>query len=166
MATADLYPSVSLGGSIGSTAASISGLGRSNAPRFSIGPLIQWSFPNILAAQARIAQARAANEAALAEFDGTWLRALQETETALAAYAGDLDRRQALSDARDQSARASQLAHARFQAGYVSFIDVLDADRTLAAAEATLVQQEAQVSADQIALFLALGGGWEPQSAG
>jgi NodT family efflux transporter outer membrane factor (OMF) lipoprotein len=161
VATADLYPSVTLGASAGSTAASFGGLGRSNAFRFSVGPLIQWTFPNILAAKARIAQARAAAAADLAAFDGTWLTALQETETALAAYAGQLDRVSALTGARDQAATASRLAHARFRSGLVSFIDVLDADRTLADADTALAQAQAQLSADQIALFLALGGGWQ-----
>ena len=165
VATADLYPSVTLGGGVGSTAASVSGLGRPNALRFSFGPLIQWNFPNIVAARARIAQARAEAEAALATFDGTWLRALQETETSLSAYAGDLDRVQALVDARDQSTRASELAHARFQAGYVSFLDVLDADRTLADSQSALALAQSQLAADQIGLFLALGGGWEPDQA-
>ena len=161
VATADLYPTVTLGGSVGA-AGPLSGLGRSNALRFSFGPLIQWTFPNIVAARARIAQARAAAAADLAAFDGAWLTALQETETALAASAGQLDRVAALTRARDQAARASMLAHARFRSGLVSFIDVLDADRTLADADTALAQAQGQLATDQIDLFLALGGGWEP----
>src|SRR3546814_7558275 len=79
-----LYPSISLGGSIGSTAASVSGIGDSNNFRFSIGPLISWSFPNIAVARSRLKQAEAGADAALATFDGSWLTALQETESALA----------------------------------------------------------------------------------
>lgn len=165
VATADLYPTVTLGGAVGSSANSVAGLGRANAFHFSAGPLIQWTFPNILAAKARIAQARAVAAADLAAFDGTWLTALQETETALAAYAGQLDRVSALTGARDQAATASRLAHARFRSGLVSFIDVLDADRTLADADTALAQGQAQLSADQIALFLALGGGWQTGGA-
>ena len=129
-----------------------------------MGPLIQWNFPNILVARARIAGARASADAALATFDGTWLRALQETETALSAYAGQLDRVTALASARDQSARSRELVQARFKAGYVSSLDVVDADRTLADAEAALAQAQGALSDDQIALFLALGGGWRPRA--
>ena len=164
VATAELYPSVTLGGSAGSTAASIGGLARNTGFRWNVGPLIQWNFPNILVARARIAGARASADAALATFDGTWLRALQETETALSAYAGQLDRVTALASARDQSARSRELVQARFKAGYVSSLDVVDADRTLADAEAALAQAQGALSDDQIALFLALGGGWRPAS--
>ena len=55
--------------------------------RFSLGPLISWTFPNTAAARARIGQAQASAEAALATFDGTWLVALRDTETALTNYA-------------------------------------------------------------------------------
>ena len=161
VATADLYPTVTLGGSIGSTSGAGGSFGAANAFRWSFGPLVNWTFPNILAARARIGQARAATEAALAAFDGTWLKALQETETALSAYAGQLDRVADLRSSRDQAAEASKLAHARFTSGLVSFIDVLDADRTLADADTTLAQAQAQLAEDQVALFLALGGGWQ-----
>ena len=165
VATAALYPTVTLGGSVGSTAGSVSGLGRDTGFRFSAGPLIQWSFPNIAVAAARISGAKASADAALATFDGTWLRALQETETALSNYAHDLDRLAALQSARDQSAKAQTLAQARFNAGYVGSLDLIDSERTLADAEAALAQAQAAVSDDQIALFLALGGGWRtPQS--
>ena len=165
VATADLYPTVSLGGGLGSSAGSVSGLGRQPAFRWSLGPLLSWTFPNILAARARIQQASAQADAALAGFDGAWLAALRDTETALTQYAQDLDRATDLTRARDQAALAQAAAQRRFTAGYVSSLDVLDSDRTLADAELTLAQAQAQVSADQITLFLSLGGGWEDAPA-
>ena len=89
--------------------------------------------------------------------------ALQETETALSNYANELDRRTALTEARDQAARAADLSRQRFDAGADSFLLVLDAQRTQAAAEAALAQSEALVSTYQIALFKALAGGWQPE---
>src|SRR3546814_16647189 len=71
IATADLYPSVSLGGSLGTTSRSVEGLVDSSAFRFSVGPLISWSFPNRNVARARIAQSDATARAALARFDGS-----------------------------------------------------------------------------------------------
>jgi NodT family efflux transporter outer membrane factor (OMF) lipoprotein len=157
--TAALYPSVSLGGSISTMGGTgIGALG--NDFQFSIGPLISWTFPNIAVARARITQAGAAADAALAQFEQTNLTALQEVETALTNYARELDRRSALRRARDQSARAAQLAHMRFSAGIDSFLPVLDAERTLASLEAQLAASDAQVATYQIALFKALGGGW------
>lgn len=161
VATASLFPTISLGGSIGSTALDTSDLGDDASYRFSFGPLISWSFPNVLAARARIEAADARTDAALATFDQTVLLALQETETALTNYANELDRRAALTEARDQAANAARLARLRFDAGADSFLTVLDAERTLAGADATLAQSDALVTTYQIALFKALAGGWD-----
>jgi NodT family efflux transporter outer membrane factor (OMF) lipoprotein len=165
VATADLYPTISIGGSIGSTANSPGGLVSSEGFRFSLGPLLTWSFPNIAVARARIAQAEASSQAALAEFDGIWLRALQETETALTRYARGLDQVASLRRARDRSAEAARIARLRFQGGRDSFLTVLDAERTLAQNDAAFAQAEAQLSDNLISLFLALGGGWQDEAA-
>ena len=164
VATASLFPTISLGGSIGSTALDSSDLGEDGNIRFSFGPLISWSFPNIAVARARIAQTGALSEAALATFDQTVLAALQETETALSAYANELDRRTALTEARDEAATAARLSRQRFQAGADSFLTVLDAERTLASADAALAASDALVTSYQITLFKALGGGWRQES--
>ena len=160
VATASLYPSITLGGSLGSTALDAGDLSNDSSFRFSVGPLISWSFPNVFAARARIEQAGAGSDAALATFDQTVLVALQETETALANYANELDRRAALQSARDQAATAARLSRLRFDAGADSFFTVLDAERTLAAADAQLAASDALVTTYQIALFKALAGGW------
>lgn len=161
VATADLYPSISIGGSIGSTATSLGDIGAGSAFRYSLGPLISWSFPNVALARARIAQAEASQQAALAEFDGTWLRALEETESGLTAYARGLDRAAALDRATEQAREAARIARIRYEAGRESFQIVLDAERQLAQAEAALAQADAQLSTDLVALFLSLGGGWQ-----
>ena len=89
------------------------------------------------------------------------LTALQETETALTQYARELDRRAALKRARDEGAKAARLARLRNEAGADSLLAVLVAERQLASLEAQLAQSDAQVTTNQIALFKALGGGWE-----
>lgn len=164
VATANLFPQISLGGSIGSTALESGELSDDQNFRFSFGPLISWSFPNVFAARAQIKAAGARSDAALATFDQTVLTALQETETALSNYANELDRRAALTEARDQAARAAGLSRLRFNAGADSFLLVLDAERTQAAADAALAQSDALVTTYQIALFRALAGGWQADS--
>ncbi|MFN3814678.1 efflux transporter outer membrane subunit [Brevundimonas sp.] len=160
VAVASLYPTIQLGGSLGATALDAADLGDDTAFRFNVGPLISWSFPNIAATRARITQAEAGTDIALANFDQTVLVALQETETALSAYANELDRRAALTTARDRAADAERLSRLRFDAGADSFLTLLDAQRTLAQADAALAASDAQVSTNQIALFKALAGGW------
>ncbi len=161
VATAALYPQVSLGGSVGTSGISLSQLGSNSGFRFNVGPLISWTFPNVTVARARIRQAEAATEAALATFDGTVLTALQETEVAVNDLAGELDRQQALVAARDYSAEAARIVQLRYGAGAENFLAVLDAQRTLATAEAQLAASQAALVDDQVSLFKALGGGWE-----
>jgi NodT family efflux transporter outer membrane factor (OMF) lipoprotein len=160
VATADLYPSISLGASIGSTGL-LDHFGAGNAFRWSLGPLISWTLPDTGSAHSRIAQAEAGTDGALARFDGVVLSALKEVESAMTVYARELDRNAALKTARDESALASEQAHRLYQFGRTDFLSVLDADRTLAATDAAWAASDAALASDQIALFLALGGGWE-----
>jgi outer membrane protein, multidrug efflux system len=160
VATADLYPSISLGLSAGSTGI-LSEFGAANAFRWSVGPLISWTLPVTGPARSRIAQAQAGSDAALARFDASVLNALRETESALTVYARELDRNAALKEARDQSALASEQARTLFRYGRADFLTALDAERVLAVADSALSASDAQLTTDQVALFLALGGGWE-----
>jgi NodT family efflux transporter outer membrane factor (OMF) lipoprotein len=164
VATADLYPSISLGMSVGSSGL-LNELGAANAFRWSLGPLISWHLPSS-GARSRIAQAQAGSDAALARFDGSVLNALRETESALTVYARELDRNAALLRARDQSALASQQTLTLYRAGRIDFLTTLDAQRTLAGTETALTASDAQLVTDQVALFLALGGGWDTEAPG
>jgi len=160
VATADLYPSVSLAGSAGAVALTAGDLDSGDASRWSFGPLLRFSFPNRTLSRARLAQAEADAQAALATFDGTWLNALREVESALSDYAKELERRGALEAAHRHAADAVRLARARFDAGQISFLDVLQADLALAEAESAVARSAAQAARLEVALFLALGGGW------
>lgn len=160
VATADLYPKITLGlsGASGGPAAMFGDRGTFS---WSVGPLISWTLPNTGAVQARIAEAEANTKAAVARFDASVLNALRETESALVVYARQLDRETSLRAARDQAAQAASQARQLFQYGKTDYLTVLDAERTLAASESALAASQAELSNDQIAVFLALGGGWE-----
>lgn len=160
VSVAQLYPSVTLGGSISSTAFDLGDLGDEDSLSVSLGPLISWSFPNQAAARARLRQAEAGAQFALAGFDQTVLEALQETETALTVFAAERQRRASLQVARDAAAEAARLARIRYQAGSESFIAVLDAERTLANAETALANSDAAAASSEVNVFMALGGRW------
>jgi NodT family efflux transporter outer membrane factor (OMF) lipoprotein len=160
VATADLYPRITLGGSAGSTGSGIGDIFGGGPLRWLLGPLIDWAFPNQEPARARIAAAEADAQASLAAFDGAVLRALEETETALSSYARSLEQRQALRAARDQAERAARIVRAKRVEGASDSLEWLDAERTFAETEAVLAAQDAQISRRQIALFRALAGGW------
>lgn len=163
--TAALYPSVSFGGSAGfagpgGLGGRVSQIGQGQQFGLSLGPLMSWTFPNRALAHARIAEAGAAADAAAAQFDGTVLAALQQTDTALNAYAREIDRNHALVRARDDAAKASDQANRLFRFGRTNFIEVLVAQSSLADAEAALASSNATLLDHQIDVFLALGGGW------
>jgi NodT family efflux transporter outer membrane factor (OMF) lipoprotein len=160
VATAELYPNITLGASFGGVGF-MKDFGAANTWSFSLGPLISWNLPATSSARVHIAQARASTEGALARFDAVVLNALRETESALTVYARELDRNAMLRAARDQSALASRQTGKLYQYGRTDFLAALDADRTLAGAESLLAASDAQLAADQVQLFLALGGGWE-----
>lgn len=160
VATADLYPRITLGASIGSSGAGLGNIFGANPLTWLVGPLINWT-ANRSAARARVAGARADTQAALATFDGTVLEALEETETALSSYQQSLNRRDALRAARDQAQAAARITRARQREGDISSLELIDAERTAAEAEAALAEADASIASSQVDLFRALGGGWD-----
>ncbi len=157
---AQLYPQVSLGGSTGFTGP-LSGAGSGTDFRLSLGPLISWTFPNRPVVRARIDAAQAAERAALANFDSTVLGALQETETNLTRYARERERLADLTRARNTSAKAEAQAAKLYRFGRADFLQLLDAQRSLAESEASLAASRAQMIDRQVDVFLSLGGGWQ-----
>lgn len=161
ISSAALYPSITIGGSLGTTATRLTDIARDRAFHWNVGPLITWNFPNRSSARAEIASANAAARGALAQFDGTVLTALRETDTALTNLARQLDTERELAAARDDAAAANANIQRLYAGGVADFLDRLDAERTLIQAENALAAATVQVSQDQITLFLALGGGWQ-----
>lgn len=159
VATADLYPRITLGGSVASSGAGLGNVFSANPLTWLIGPLINWTV-NRSAARARVTESRADTQAALATFDGTVLEALEETETALSNYQQALGRRDALRSARDQAQKAATITRARQREGDISSLELLDAERTAAEADAALAEADARIANAQVDLFKALGGGW------
>jgi len=158
VATAELYPDIRLGASVGA-AGLLEDFGTPLTQQWSIGPLISWTLPSS-GTHARIHATEAGADAALAEFDHSVLQALRETQTALSRYAQDLQRLQFLQQAQQQADLAASQNRRLYQGGRTPYLASLDADRSLASADATLAEAQAQVSRDQIQLFLVLGGGW------
>jgi len=161
VATADLYPHITFGASLGSTGPDIGDVFTGGPLRWLLGSLLSWAFPNQEPARARIAAAKADTQASLAHFDGTVLLALQESETALSNYAKSLERRGALQAAEKEAEKSAGITRAQQREGRINSLDLLDAERTLAEARAQLADQDGAVSAAQVDLFRALGGGWE-----
>jgi NodT family efflux transporter outer membrane factor (OMF) lipoprotein len=160
VATADLYPKISLSGFYGGVGLTSAALTNGSGLAWGVGPTISWSFPNQALPRARIRQAKANAAAALAGFDSAVLTALKETEQSLAVYSSALDYRQAVADAQSRAHRAFDIAHGEFLAGSVSTLDLLTTEQVLVAADAAVAASDSALIQDQIAVFKALGGGW------
>ncbi|MDN7143998.1 efflux transporter outer membrane subunit [Pseudomonas sp. JQ170] len=158
VATGQLYPDISIGAQVG-TIGILENLGEPATNRWGFGPLLTWTVPTN-GSRARIRQAEASTQAALAHFDGVVLNAIRETQTSLAKYSALLERRDALADAERSAQLAADQTHRFYKAGRESFLADLQATRTYTDMRAQLAMANTQVAMGQIGLFLALGGGW------
>ena len=161
VATADLYPTITLNASASSAASSLSGLGALSNLSYLVGPMLSWSFPNTLTAQAEIREAKGTASASYANFQAAVLQALQDTETALTDDTNELARNADLVIARDQSRTAFDLASKQYRDGSISYLNLITAQNDLINAEQTLAASNQALASDQVTLFKALGGGWE-----
>lgn len=159
VATGALYPNISFGAQIG-TLGIIDNLGEPSTNRWGFGPQISWTLPTN-GTRARIREAEASTQAALAHFDGVVLDALRETQTRLAQYSALLERRDALADAERSAKDAADQTHRRYQAGRESFLADLQATRAYTDVRGQLAAANSQVAMGQVGVFLALGGGWK-----
>jgi NodT family efflux transporter outer membrane factor (OMF) lipoprotein len=164
VATATLYPRVSLGANLGLATNDI--LKGSNAVTLSVGPLVSWTFPNQAIARSRIAQSNAAAEAALGNFDSAVLRALKEIEQAISTCDAEAARRRELALAEVEATTAYRLSIVRRREGALSQLDLLTAEQTMLGARAALASADTRLVDAQISLFKALGGGWQSSSFG
>jgi NodT family efflux transporter outer membrane factor (OMF) lipoprotein len=158
VATADLYPDIKLGASIGSTGATADFLSPLTN-RFGLGPLISWTI-NRHAVRGNIEAATAQGQADLAAFDGVVIKALREVESSLTSYAAGIDQLNNLERSRDEAARAAQRTKPSRRGGKVGERPAIDAERDFIAGQQAVAAGKAAMNEDQIALFLALGGGW------
>ena len=160
VAVGDLFPKVTLTGSVGYQAPTFNDFGTRDALFFSAGPGISWAAFDLGRVRARIGSARAQTDAALASYEGAVLNALEDTEATLISYGRSQSRRDALKLAAAASDKAADLAQRRFEGGLIDFLEVLDAERTALSAELLLSQSRTDAATSLIAVYKALGGGW------
>ena len=156
VARADLYPKVNLGGALGLLTGAVDAVA---------APLVSWAFPNQAPARAKIAQARASEQAALAGWDVAVLKALREVETGLADYDAQVRRNRLLADAAREAQAYARRSAARVRLGDAAGLLQVDAERTLASARLDKAQSDRAVAQAEVALFRALGGGWRTEPA-
>ncbi|PCJ96630.1 MAG: transporter [Zetaproteobacteria bacterium] len=160
VAVSDQFPVVNIVGVLGFAATTFSSFGAS-AVAASVGPSVNWSAFDMGRVYARIDQSDARAHAAVATYEKTVLYALEELQTSVSNFSKEEERRGYLQRAARSGREAATLARKRYEAGVDTFIEVLDAEATLLQAEDTLAQSEISTALDLIAIYKALGGGWQ-----
>ena len=160
VARADLFPRFAILGRFGRRSDEAGDLASFGSQFWSIVPGVRWSLlsggrvrANIRVQDARQDQARLAYDAAI-------LHALQEVSDALLAHARELERQGSLRTAAAANRRALDVSLDRYTSGLDSFLSVLDAQRSVQAADDAVVQSERNAAVSLIAVYKSLGGGW------
>ncbi|WAD27447.1 efflux transporter outer membrane subunit [Pseudomonadaceae bacterium T75] len=164
VATADLFPRVSLSGFLGFIAGRGSQIGSSAAEAWGVAPSISWAAFDLGSVRARLRGAEADADGALASYEQQVLLALEESENAFSDYARAQERLLSLLRQSTASRAAAQQAEIRYREGTVDFLVLLDAERERLAAEDAQAQAEVELYRGVVALYKALGGGWQAES--
>lgn len=161
VATAKLYPKFHLGGSIGLESIYSEDFLDPDSEIWSIGPGMEWNIFHAGALRLNIKIQTELQKQALIHYKSTVLKAREEVENALTAYARERIRLEHLKKSVSAARRTEELARDRFSSGLVDFYNVLDAQRSLLGLQDKLVQSKGEVAANLVRLYKALGGGWE-----
>jgi outer membrane protein, multidrug efflux system len=155
-----LWPSLTLSGSLGLNAGRIADLGDKGSFVASLGANLLWAVIDNGQRRAQVSAADARRDAALAQFDQAVLVALEETEGAFVNYTRSQQRTENLFAAAKAAEGAAKIARARFDAGSIDFLAVLDAERELLQARDRLAQGQTQAATALVGVYRVLAGGW------
>jgi outer membrane protein, multidrug efflux system len=161
VATADLFPKFSITGTSGLESVNTGDFFLGTSRMWTVGPSMTWPIFEAGRVRANIAVRNAQEEQALLTYRKTVLTALAEVENALVSYSKERSRHRALAAAALDFKLSATLAQERYEEGYGSYLDILEAQRSLYTAQDSLAQSDQQLIDDLIAIYKALGGGWD-----
>jgi multidrug efflux system outer membrane protein len=159
IAQADLYPHFSLTGVAGLESLELSSFGNASSGYYQIGPGITWRIFDAGKIRFQVQAESARTAAATAAYERSVLDAFRDVETALVSYSNAKVRRNELAAESAAETEATDIAMLLYERGVESFLPVLDAERSLYAADDALAQSERDSALALIALYKSLGGG-------
>jgi len=162
VAEADLFPRFTISGTVGLQNSDFSSTFNRASRIWSFGPAVNWRLFDLDSTRANIELKKAIREEDLLAYQQSVLTALMEVENALIALAKERERQAALVVSAEASRQSVDLAEKLYAAGESDFLAVLDAQRSLYAAEDNLSLSRRNLASQTVALFKALGGGWTP----
>ena len=161
VAVADFYPNISLTGSVALQTTQLGNLGGWGSNTWAFGPTLNLPIFEGGRLHRTLELRKQQQQEAAITYHRTVLVALHEVNTALTDYAAEQRRREQLRVAVVQNGRALSLAQDRYTEGVSDFLNVLDAQRNLLAAETQFTDTTTAIATDLVQLYKALGGGWE-----
>jgi outer membrane protein, multidrug efflux system len=161
VAKAALFPTFSLTGNAGLESVSAGDFLTGASKAWSVGPTASWRIFDAGSIRANIRVQNAIQEQALESYETTVLSAFEDAENTLAAYAKELKRFVALQEDVRANRRALELSTELYSKGLNDFLSVVIAETALYNAEDQLAQSQIAITTDVIALYKAIGGGWE-----
>ena len=161
VAKADFFPHVSLGGFLGFLAGRSNDFGSPSTRAWSLMPSISWQGLNVKRVRANLHASEARADGAKAKYQQTVLLAIEDLDNAVTEFNQQRVRVDHLLEQAAQSKRAADLAQVRYREGATGFLELLDAQRTHLAAEDDLAVAETAIDTGAVALYKALGGGWQ-----
>ncbi|MBU2618750.1 MAG: efflux transporter outer membrane subunit [Proteobacteria bacterium] len=163
MAKADLFPKFTISGAFGYQNTNSNALFNTASSFWSLGPALNWPLFDMGRTRSNLELQKAIQEEELLAYEQTVLNALREVENALIASTKEEEHRKSMAQAVAANRTAVELATALYTAGQNDFLAVLDAQRSLYTAEDSLAQSSRTMSTNLVALFKALGGGWQTE---
>jgi len=160
-ARAAFFPRISLTAGLGSASSELSGLFKGGSWGFTLAPQALLPIFDAGRNQAELASAQAGRDIAVAQYEKTIQMAFREVADALASRATQGDELRALQAQATAEADRFRLSDLRYRNGVASFLDVLDAQRSLFAVQQSLALSQLALQQNQVALYRALGGGWQ-----
>jgi NodT family efflux transporter outer membrane factor (OMF) lipoprotein len=161
VATAELFPRFFLNGSVGLQGTDPGNVFEYASRYYSLGPSVSWPLFDAGRSKARLSRAEARRAQSFAAFRGAVLNAFREVEDSLVSYAKVQERAVSLREAAAASRQSVKIANELYSQGVSDFLSVLDAQRQLLFAEEQLANAEGERATSLVALYKALGGGWE-----
>jgi NodT family efflux transporter outer membrane factor (OMF) lipoprotein len=165
VAEADLFPRFTITGSVGLRSSDLGSWLDWGSRLWSIGPSVTWRVFDTGRIRSGIAQQEALQEQSLITYEKTVLTALQEVEGAMISLSKEQEHRNALVDAVAYNEKAVDLSIQLYTEGQTDFLNVLQAQRALFLTQDALAQSTQTISTDLVALYKALGGGWNMRDA-
>ena len=163
VAVAKFFPDISLTGFIGLFNTNAGNFLNVSSKSWSMGGNVLWPILSYGSLSANLNVADAKQQEAMISYQKSILGALSDVERSFTAYTEQEKYLRSLEKSTAADHHICTIANERYQAGLTSFLDVLDAKRTLYASQNQLALAQAQTAQNVIAVYKSLGGSWKPK---